>query len=187
MTTPAANQPAPIQSPQLPPVAAAPPVREVVDKAEHDRVLAERDALQAKLKTQPTQAELDSKTAERVTLRVAAIRVDGKDGAITKLALDSTKTDRDVMLAVISAKDPSFKADGKSDDYVRARFDIAIQDGAAVRTDADPAHVAERQTIAALAGGEGVRTDADDGNAIERARQNMLKRQAEMAAGGKGN
>lgn len=37
-------------------------------------------------------------------------------------------TDREIMVAAIQARDPEFKADGRSDDYVRARFDVKVED-----------------------------------------------------------
>ena len=41
----------------------------------------------------------------------------------------SDKSDRDVMVAVIATKHKGFDAAGKSDDYVRARFDAVIELG----------------------------------------------------------
>lgn len=157
-----------------------------VEKAVHDVVLAERDALalkvknleaaQAAPKTEPLPGQ-DSKLTERVTLRVAAVRADStKDKTITKLALDSSKSDLDVMLAVIQAQDPDFKADGKSVDYVRCRFDMATKD-ASTAPAADPlAKQAETDKIKALAAGTGTRADADDGNTIERSRAEMVNK-----------
>ncbi len=37
-------------------------------------------------------------------------------------------TDREIQIAAILARDPDFKADGRSDDYVRARFDVKVED-----------------------------------------------------------
>lgn len=150
---------------------------DTVPKADYDKAIAERDALAAQLAATKVQAEQaaaaeDSKLASRVALRVAAIKVDS--------ALDVTKSDREIMIATIAAVDPDFKSDSRSDDYLRARFDIACERAASAPTGrVDSRRTGGVEAIAALASQGGVpRDDADDGNAIERAKAKARERSA---------
>lgn|SRR5574338_13828 len=54
----------------------------------------------------------------RLLVGKAEVPLSREDGAV--------KTDRDLMIEGIVARVPDFKADGKSDDYVRARFDAEV-------------------------------------------------------------
>lgn len=118
-----------------PPTAPAPPSVAVVPLSEFERVSAQRDALEAKVAELTTAgttaiASSDSLVAERVALRLAAVRVDAK--------IDTAKGDREIMIATIEGSKlfPAFKADAKTtDEAIRARFDLAVEQSAA-RADA---------------------------------------------------
>lgn len=86
-------------------------------KAEAARDTAEAEL--AKLKAAPV-----VKTDELVTQRIAIL-----DGArlLTGKPVENKGTDREIMIAAVNARHPAFKADGKSDEYVRARFDATVE------------------------------------------------------------
>jgi len=86
-----------------------------------DGLEAERDSLKkdvTKAREDADPAKVEERVAKRIDLVESARRIDAK--IETK-----GKSDRDVRVAAIFKVDPEFKADGKSDDYVAARFDIA--------------------------------------------------------------
>ncbi len=157
----------------------------VVPLAEFERVSAERDALRtevASLKSTTSAAEVaaDSKIAERVKIRVEALRVDAK--------IDTAKSDRDVMIATITASGmfPTFKSDGASEEAIRARFDLACEQHAA-RADASSASHAALGALVAARGAEdhtpgtGARADGGGASLIETARAKMNARNAAAA------
>ena len=85
---------------------------------------AQRDEAVAKAKKLELDADparLDALVQERMTVLDGARILHGKDVA-------PGKTPRDTMVAAIVARDPEFKADGRSDDYIRARFDTKVED-----------------------------------------------------------
>lgn len=84
-----------------------------------DQLESELKATKAELATAPAKA-LEAVKA-RVTLESDARKVLGVEAK-----LDS-KSDREVKLETIKKLDPSFDPSGKSDDYVSARFDFALQ------------------------------------------------------------
>lgn len=112
------------------PAAAPPAAAATVPLADYERVCAERDALSAKLATSTeaaaatVKADSDKRITASVGIRVAAVLV---DDSLKAIAMDSTKTDREIMLAALVKVRPDFKGDGRSDDYVRASFDIACE------------------------------------------------------------
>lgn len=135
------------------------------DRAALDRVTAERDEARRKLDT------VFSKEAEAKRKQDALeLRETVKREVRDRLALESQvvkllgdeyktdgKTDRDLRLAVIANADKAFKADGKSDDYITARFDAVVEnlDAAA----GEPAIAAARRTVDS---GDAPRTKVDE-------------------------
>lgn len=105
-------------------------------RSELSRVTAERDALKQKVdaangaeaeaKRKKDAAEQEQKIEKRVRDRLeleGTVRGElGEDFEIT-----AQKTDRDLQLAVIAKYLPDFKADGRDDVYVRARFDATLE------------------------------------------------------------
>lgn len=92
--------------------------------AARSKLEAERDEAIAKAKKLEAQADpsrIDSLVQERITILDGARILHGKDVA-------ASKTDRDTMVAAIVARDADFKADGRTDDYIRARFDAKVED-----------------------------------------------------------
>lgn len=94
----------------------------VVPFAEYEKVVAERDALKvatatAESKVTEVTNSVDSIVAKRVSNIAAALKV--------KPTLDTSKSDREIMIEAIKVSDPTFSADGKSEDYLRARVDTA--------------------------------------------------------------
>jgi hypothetical protein len=147
---------------------------QVIPLAEHERVCAERDSLKAQLTTATTaQASMDSKMADRVAIRLQASKLDS--------ALDVTKgTERDVMVSAIKAVDQAFTADGRSDEYIRARFDIEFERAnQAPKGDGGAAPVATQTgaQMAAVVANIG-KTDAADGNLAVIAAAKMKERNA---------
>jgi hypothetical protein len=160
------------------------PTQEELDKvtAERDAALNQVKTLEASVTTKVEEAVKanDSKLGDRVIIRTQAVQVDStKDKTITKLAMDSKTSDREVMVAVIQAKDPEFKADGRSDEYIRCRFDLTVQDKGEVRADS-AAKQAEDSKLVALAGGQ---TRNDGGDIITQARNKMVETNKGLALG----
>lgn len=87
------------------------------DKAEAERDAAKLDAAKA--------TEDAKKTDARVEARVQL--VDSARGILGKEFSFAGKSDRDVRVAALTKVDPNAKFDGKSDDYVAARFDLATE------------------------------------------------------------
>lgn len=107
-----------------------------VDRASFDRMQARADSLEAenrdlrkKLKTavkRTDASDITSRVRERVALIGKAgpvLRLDGEDVDLIE------ESDRDIMVAVVARVDNANISDAKkySDDYVRARFDSAIE------------------------------------------------------------
>lgn len=93
-----------------------------------DALTAELEASKAKLAEATDAKRLDAAVAARVALVDDARKVLGADYRA------DGKTDREVMVDAIVASDKAVKLDGKSDDYVLARFEVAV----ASRSDAAP-------------------------------------------------
>jgi hypothetical protein len=102
----------------------------------------ERDQLQAKLDAKDADvarlttdltaalapARLDAAVESRVALVVSAAKVLGADAKF------DGKTEREIQAMVIAKVQPSAKLDGKSDDYVTARFDACLETAAKSKT-----------------------------------------------------
>ena len=85
------------------------------DGAEAERDSLKKDVEKARADADP--AKIEERVAKRVDLIATARKVDSKFDA-------KGKTDREVHVAILTKLDPAFKADGKSDDYLAASFDI---------------------------------------------------------------
>jgi hypothetical protein len=102
----------------------------------------ERDTLQAKLDSSTADVakltanltaaldpkRIDSAVESRVALVVSAAKVLGDDAKF------DGKTEREIQALVIAKVQPSAKLDGKSDDYVSARFDACLETASASKT-----------------------------------------------------
>lgn len=143
-------------------------------RADAEKANAERDALAekaAKLEKQDHSKEIAERVKTRVDLFDVARQALDEE---TTAKLDSMSDD-EIRRAVILAKSPEAKLDGKSEDYVAARFDVAREQ---VKTDAD-AEPARKQAASALGGGR--RTTKVD--SIEDARNKMIERQQKQSLG----
>lgn len=92
---------------------------------EIDKLSAQKDDLQSKLKTQQENQDADdfrNAVKARVGLESKASKVLGESVNLDSLA------DKEVKVKVISKLRPSISLDGKSDDYINARFDIVMED-----------------------------------------------------------
>lgn len=105
--------------------------------------------------TSPT--HVDTIVRARMTVLDGARLLHGKD-------VENKGSDREIQIAAIVARDPEFKADGRSDDYVRARFDVKVED--AKRAGASLANLNAGTSPAHLDGGAGT-TDANDAEFAE--------------------
>lgn len=95
--------------------------KEVADlKAAHEKTKGENEALKAQVATLTAQADpkrLDAAVAASLDIREKAMQATGK-------AVKGT--DREVMVATIQAKASTFRADGLSDDGIKAAFELAL-------------------------------------------------------------
>lgn len=124
------------------------------DRAALDRVTAERDEARRKLDTVfskeaeakrkqdalELRATLQREVRDRMALEAQVVKLLGADYKT------DGKSDRDLRLAVIANTDKAFKADGKSDDYVAARFDAVVENLDAGET-GEPAIAKARRTV----------------------------------------
>jgi hypothetical protein len=115
------------------------------DKAEAERDAAKKDAEKAKTDADAqkaaaeksgtdAQAKADEKIQARIELLDAARGILGADFKPTKKDGEKTvpMTDKDIRVAVLTKVDASLKLDGKSDEYIAVRFELACD---AVKTD----------------------------------------------------
>lgn len=145
-----------------------------VAKSDFDDLKSQFDKLQAKFDdmSATTVSKADAAAMVENAVKVGvALRA---DAAIIDPKIDMAKTDREIMATVICKEDATFKSDGRSDDYLRARFDSIV----ARNKSAKPSRVDTRKEgiapIAAAAGAGGgepphnsseTRDDEDDENA----------------------
>jgi hypothetical protein len=90
---------------------------------EYDGLKAQMDALKEemdKLKDEKSDEAISAKVQERLSLERAASKLD------TEAKFDGL-SDQEVMVAAIQSVRPTFDAEGKSADYVKAAFDMAIE------------------------------------------------------------
>lgn len=119
-------------------------------KAANDKLAGERDALTAQTKS--LQTKLDSAPAEALAAVKARVELESKAAPIlgAEYKFDG-KSDNDIRVAAILKQDPSFRADGKSADYLAARFDFGLKSAPTVSS-----------TIAAALEGATVHTDSSE-------------------------
>lgn len=141
-------------------------------KAKIDAADGEKAKLQAKIDAQAEElkakaaelealpAKLQAKAKARADLETKAARVLGPKFAMDKL------DDKAIRSAVLAKLVPEFKAEGRADAYLEARFDAELE-----RFDADGDHAAK---VRADLEGEGTRNDRETVDADE-ARRNMIK------------
>lgn len=92
-----------------------------VEKKRADTAEAKADELGKRADAaELTAKRVDSLVEERFVLIEGASILVGK-------RVDSKGTAREIQIAAITAVDDSFRADGKSDDYVEARFEFALE------------------------------------------------------------
>lgn len=93
-------------------------------KADTEKVIAERDTIKEKLDKAETELKpeaIKARIDSRVALERKASKVLGDE--------DLSKMDeKEVMVAVLKKTNDSIDLDGRSDEYIKARFDIAIED-----------------------------------------------------------
>jgi hypothetical protein len=107
-----------------------------------DSLEAERDQLKKDLAEAPT--KIAAATAARNELETAARKTLGAEAKF------DGKTDREVREMAILKSDPAVKLDGKSEDYIAARFD-AIVPAVSASGSANAALVASTQTASQTA------------------------------------
>jgi hypothetical protein len=113
-------------------------------KKKFDELSAERDSLKEKMD------EMKSKNNDSAIREAAKTRVDLERKASRLLDSDTiakldSLDDLDIMKAAIARKSPKAVLDGKSEDYIKARFDAAIEDLGEQRSDAN-AHATTQTT-----------------------------------------
>ena len=130
-------------------------------EAERDQLRADNAKLKAELEAAPKaiQARIDARMALVASATAAGIEV------------KADQTDKDIMIATITKTDAAFKADGKSDDYLAARFDAAIL---SLKPDASKS-AAALSSVKTDAAGKPVETNV---NKIDAAEQKMRDKHA---------
>jgi hypothetical protein len=147
---------------------AAPEVINALTKANQRADSAEgvRDTLKAEnatLKNRNLDGEVKAAVTARIALeRKASVCLDGEDV--------SSLSDRELKSKVIVKQFPTIKLDGKSDDYVAACFDNAIE--LVEKARGDEGMRSQRQQ----SGGEGFRGDGNATDPVESARARMVAR-----------
>lgn len=190
---PFAEPPIPKQEPKMPAVRLGNLTLDVADASTAQAIQTHVDTLQAradateaakqaeKARADKAEGERDAAkaAAEQAKAEVAKAAEQARADAKARMALESQvakvlpelqtegKTDAELRLAVLQKLDPQFKADGKSEVYVQARFDAALdlqaagigrpsgvdevrRDTALPRTDGAPSEVSEWQMARAL-------------------------------------
>lgn len=99
-------------------------------QGKHDEVVKERDTL--KQRVDGIDAEIEQRAEQRAKLRTDAAKVLGEDELPSKPA-EGKSLERTLMEAVVRKDNAELELAGKSDDYVRARFEAAVE-----RADAEP-------------------------------------------------
>lgn len=97
------------------------------EKSAHEATKAQLDAAKDAL-DKSKQAHADAIDPKRFDEAVKGrVALEGKAREVLGAEAKIEGTDRDIRVAVISKLTPSFKADGLSDEYVRARYDGALE------------------------------------------------------------
>jgi hypothetical protein len=101
-----------------------------VSIAEKSAVVAEKDALEEKVTALQKQIDEKKDTIDKsevdklVKARIALLDV----ARNAKVEVKDSASDRDIMVAVITAKAPTAKLDGADDMYIQTRFKIVVED-----------------------------------------------------------
>jgi hypothetical protein len=146
-------------------------------KAEAEKAKARADAL-AEDVTKLEAAKKDAENPERIRALIDA-RVALETQARPHLDEADVKalpklSEKDIKLAVLKKLAPEFKADGKSDDYIQARYDIELE-RAGTHEDAGSGSEDDEGLAAVRRAAEGAsRSDAGEVSA-EKARQRMVE------------
>jgi hypothetical protein len=100
-----------------------------------EKVSGERDALKSEIET--ARADGAASTARATELsdpkRIFSLVnermtvIDGARALHGKMDIELGKSDREIMVAGLTVRDDKFDAKNKSDDYVRARFDMVVE------------------------------------------------------------
>lgn len=137
------------------------------------------DGLQARLDT----ADEEKKSLQtRLDAAMADLPAKIKAGAAARIALVSACTkagvevredasDEDLKVAVIRTKSPEFKLDGRSQDYLDARFDAACE---VLRADGDAGEATRRQVGERLDGNQDQHREDGAPGSANLARQRMI-------------
>lgn len=138
-------------------------------RSQKDALEAERDALKAssdKLRADADPAKIDERVNARLALLDAARDILGKD-------FDAKgQSDREVRVAALKKVDEKMNLDGKSDDYVAARFDLAVEQARTERDDLGGVH---KVIMTPESGTKSV---------LDEAEERVSKERAELAKGG---
>lgn len=128
--------------------------------AERDTYKARSDAADREKAERDAKARADARAALEAKAKAAGVtELSRKDAAGAAVAL----TDRELKVAVIQRKDSAFKAEGQSDAYVDAMFDISTRADAAVTAPA--ATLAQSPAAPLLQTLAGARSDANTAQA----------------------
>lgn len=112
-----------------------------------DTATAKADASTAKVTGLEAEAKLiPTKIADGIKARIGLVQIATKTLAEADLAKLDSMTDAEIKAAVITARQPEIKLDGKSEAYIQASFDIAT-----ANLDADNSEAAIAATRAATA------------------------------------
>ncbi len=142
------------------------------DKAEADlkTATARAEKLEGERDAEKTRADAADKArtdaavdvpalvAARSTLEMSARKVLGSDAVLTVKGdgiktTDRPMTDNEIVIAVIAKGDPTFKVDGRSADYLSARFDSIVE--RSIKVDAAHGQLGAAITDAAKGGSTG--------------------------------
>jgi hypothetical protein len=97
-------------------------------KADGEKAAARADQAESDLKKEKT-ARADAEDPKKLRAAIAtrvSLESKAREFVGAEVKLDEM-SERDVKIAVLAKLSPEFKADGKSDDYVSARFDAATE------------------------------------------------------------
>lgn len=102
------------------------------EEKKKDKAEAERDALQEKVDKEKEDEEKEEEKKDGLIKAAVRARIDLERKATPFLKADAVEkldsmSDREVMENVVSEFSPNAKLDGRSDEYVRARFDSIIE------------------------------------------------------------
>lgn len=150
-------------------------------KGEKSKLEAEKDVHAEKVDSLTKELEelkknhVDSKEVEaKIAKRVALLATANKLGVEVK----ADASDREIMEAVVKAKAPNAKLDGKDEVYIQARFDSIVEDNAS----------AESGDAASRSAGGSAKTDGAEGAVkLDELKAKLRKSASDMSTGKKEN